>query len=698
MDAALAGKLILIAALGTALWAAGFSIVGHHRRDARLVASGRRALVGSATLIAAATILLLLALAARDFSLSYVANYTSLSTPRIFAFTALWAGMEGSLLFWTLLTALYAAGSVMNSRSQSDLVAIATAVLAGIEVFLIGVLVFGANPFDATSSVLTDGAGLNPLLQSPFMAIHPVMLYLGLTGFAVPFAFAASSLVAGRTDSVWFSTTRRSTVMAWSFLTIGIILGGAWAYLELGWGGYWAWDPVENSSLLPWLTATAFLHSVIIQERRGMLKIWNFGLILATYCLAIFGTFLTRSGLLLSVHTFSESPVGKAFLPFLGILLVSAFGVLGWRFERLRAERHLDSLASREAMFLFNNLFFVAIAFTVLWGTIYPVFVEAISGKRISVGPPFFNTVVTPLGLALLGLAGIGPLIAWRRATPSSLRRQFAVPLTAGTATIAALWAAGVRSTGAMLAIALGAFVVVGTIGEFLSGARAHRGPGPLGLLRGLAQTVGRNRRRYGGYIVHLGVVLIFIGLAGNAFKQSWSGELAPGSSFQIGRYEIEYESSRVFATKEKMVNMAVMKVSSNGRSLTTLSPQRNFHFAQRQPQSEVGLRTSLADDLYLVLTQMDSSRKVTLRAFVNPLVIWIWIGGSVMAAGMLVILSGERPVGGRRFGPPQGARTPTRSEPFPAGHRGQFPSRTQALPSHVARRETSDLPGSPVE
>ena len=375
-----------------------------------------------------------------------------------------------------------------------------------------------------------------------------------------------------------------------------------------------------------------------------MLKIWNVALILGTYCLAIFGTFLTRSGLLSSVHTFSESPVGKMFLPFLGFVLVAAFGLLGWRYEKLRSERHLETMFSREAMFLFNNLLLVAIAVTILWGTLYPVFVEAFSGAKISVGPPFFNTVVAPMGLALLALTGIGPLVAWRRASWRSLKRQMFLPLVAGAATISSLALNGVRSAGAMFGLGLVSFVAVATLGEFARGARAHRGKGILGYLTGLVTVVSGNRRRYGGYIVHLGVVLICLGISGSAFRQSWSGTLAPGDSFSIGRYDLTYLRPRTFTTDEKTVAMAVMNVFEDGRQVARLTPQRNIHLVQDQPQSEIGLRTSLSDDLYLVLTQMDSTATVTLRAWVNPLVAWIWIGGLFMALGMLVILSGKPP------------------------------------------------------
>jgi cytochrome c-type biogenesis protein CcmF len=645
VDLGALGRAILLAAFVCAAASFVFSTASARRRDERLAVSGRRALYSAVILVTAASLLMVAALFARDFSLGYVAGYSSRSTPPVYTLTALWAGMEGSLLFWTLLTCIYAATAVAVQRKRRpELTPIATAVLSCIVAFFLGLLAFAANPFATVSPIPPDGSGLNPLLQSPFMAIHPVLLYLGFTGFVVPFAFAFGSLVTGRLDVGWFTSTRRWTVVAWSFLTIGIILGGAWAYMELGWGGYWAWDPVENASLLPWLTGTAFLHSVMIQERRQMLKVWNVALILGTYCLAIFGTFLTRSGLLSSVHTFSESPIGKMFLPFLAVMLVVAFGLLGYRYEKLRSHRHLESMFSREAMFLFNNLLLVTIAFTVLWGTLYPVFVEALSGDKISVGPPFFNTVVGPMALALVGLAGIGPLVAWRRGSGRSLKRQILVPAISGAFTIVVLALLQVRSAGAMFGLGLTVFVATATLGEFARGAAAHRGARPFGLLKGLATVVGGNRRRYGGYIVHLGVVLICLGISGTAFRLTWSGVLAPGDTFSLGGYDIGYESARTFDTDEKQVKMAVMSVRRDGKKVAELTPQRNLHFAQNQPQSEIGLRTTLSEDLYLVLTQMDAQNRVTLRAWLNPLVAWIWIGGAFMALGMLVILSGRPP------------------------------------------------------
>ncbi|MCA1840734.1 MAG: heme lyase CcmF/NrfE family subunit [Actinomycetota bacterium] len=645
MDFSTTGHVLVYGAMASSAVATGSSVIALRRKDQRGAAAATRALVSAAVLILVGTVLLVVAMYRRDFSLGYVATHVSRSTSPLYSLTALWSGMEGSLLFWTLTTSIYCATAAwIQGRRRPDLSPIATAVFGAILVFFTCVLAFGADPFATISPVPTDGTGLNPLLQSPFMAIHPVMLYLGLTGFIVPFGFAVASLVSGRLDVGWFTSTRRWTIVAWSFLTVGIILGGAWAYNELGWGGYWAWDPVENASLLPWLTGTAFLHSVMIQERRGMLKIWNVALVLGTYALAIFGTFLTRSGLLSSVHTFSDSPVGKAFLPLLAVILIGAFALLGWRYEKLRSKRHIDSLMSREAMFLFNNLFFVAIAFTVLWGTIYPILIEAIKHTKIAVGPPFFNSVIIPIGIALLALTGIGPLVAWRRASIANIRRHFLLPSLGGAAAISALAIAGVRSVGALLALSLCVFVLIATVGEFIEGASAHSSGGVAGFLVGLRRVVGRNRRRYGGYIVHLGVVLIFIGLSGNAFKQSWTGEVKRGETFTIGGYSIRYTKFDNYRTSEKIVNVTVMDVYRQGLPLTTLTPQRNFHIAQRQPQSEIGLHSSLSEDLYLVLTRLDTDGTATVRAWINPLVAWVWIGGMLMALGMIVIISAKPP------------------------------------------------------
>ncbi|HWD08685.1 MAG TPA: heme lyase CcmF/NrfE family subunit [Actinomycetota bacterium] len=666
MDAGLLGRLLLYAAVATSLWGLAASELGRRREDPRLVLTGRRALYTTCAIFGVAAVVLVGAIMRHDFAIEYVAQVSSKTLRFPFTVSALWAGMAGSLLFWSLLTSIYASTAVaVQAPRRPELVATATAVLSFILGFLAVVLAFGANPFAAASPVPPDGQGLNPLLQSGFMNIHPVMLYAGLTGFAVPFAFAVSALVSGKLDSSWFTSTRRWTMLAWTFLTVGIILGAAWAYMELGWGGYWAWDPVENASLLPWLTGTAFLHSVMIQERRGMLKTWNVALVLSTYSLAVLGTFLTRSGLLASVHTFSNSPVGKFFLPFLAVLVVASFVLLAMRLDKLRSDRHLDSALSRESMFLFNNLLFAAIAFTVLWGTLYPVFVEAVKGTQIAVGPPFFDAVVVPLGLALLALMGIGPLVAWRRASAASIRKNFALPFAAGALVILTLYASGVRSAGAAFAIGLGAFVTVTIATEFVKGARAHARTELLPFPRALGRTLTRSRRRYGGYIVHFGVVLIFLGLAGASFVKTWSGGMSPGQDFTIGAYRVHYVGVRLGSKPGELMSDAVMDISRGGHQIAVMNPSINFYTAQQQNQPTVALRSTPAEDLYLALNDLDpKTGDIVLRAWVNPLVMWIWIGGVVMALGMILILTGR---------PPGSPAAPTRGEPeeVPAADEG---------------------------
>ena len=615
------------------------------RRD--LSEAGKRALYATFGFTALATIAMITALLAHDFSLSYVTNYTSRSLSVPYTISALWGGMEGSLLFWTtLLTGFSAVAMAKAPARSSRLVGAGGAVLMAIAAFFLFIVAFPGNPFaQVAGEVPFDGNGLNPLLQSPGMIIHPPLLYTGFVGFSIPFAFAIGALFTKRLDDSWFTATRQWTLFAWTALSIGIVLGGAWAYTELGWGGYWAWDPVENASFMPWLTATAFLHSVVIQEKRRMLKVWNVTLIVLTYGFAVFGTFLTRSGLLSSIHTFSEGPIGKYFLPFLGLLLIGGLGMVAYRFDALKSENRLDSLVSRESAFIANNVLFVAAAFTVLWGTIYPIIAEVSSGIRLSVGPPFFNAIFTPIGLAIIGLTGIGPLISWRRMSKGAFWRLVRVPLAAGGATAVGLGFAGLSSPGALLSFALCAFTATAIVGEFVRGSRVYRRRDEVGALTALNRTITRNRRRYGGYIVHLGVLLIVIGFAGNAFKVERRADMAPGDTLEIAAYTLTYEGIRTAATPEKEIFEANVAVSRGDDALGTMTPQRNRHLAQGQWQSEVAIRTNPVEDLYVVVTGFDTDQSAVIRSFVNPLTWWIWAGAAVMLAGMLVIMSGRHPV-----------------------------------------------------
>ena len=636
------GRPSLIAALVFVLAAVFLSIAGARRRRLDLIEAGRRCVYATFAFVGVAAVSLLTALFAHDFSLEYVAGYSSRSLAGPYTVSALWGGMEGSLLFWTLLlTGVSTLALRKVPVGNARLGGWAAGILGGVALFFIALLVFPANPFVQLADIPADGRGLNPLLQSPGMMIHPPLLYTGFVGFSIPFAFALASLISGRLDEPWFGATRRWTLFAWSALSIGIVLGGAWAYTELGWGGYWAWDPVENASFMPWLTATAFVHSVVIQERRRMLKVWNVSLILLTYVLAVFGTFLTRSGILSSIHTFTEGATGKWFLPFLGLMLLGGFAVVAFRLGALRSENRLDSLLSRESAFLANNVLFLAAAFTVLWGTIFPIVNEAVGGVRLSIGPPYFNRVFVPIALAILALTGLGPLISWRRMSGGSLLKVLRVPLIAGATVAVALGLLGVTSVGTLIAFGLAAFTAATVATEFMRGSRIYRRKDKIGWPGALAKTLTRNRRRYGGYVVHLGVALIVVGFAGAAFKTERQTELAIGETMTVGEYQLTHEGVDRARTAEKQMNTVGVSVDRGGERIATMTPQRNFHFAQQQTQSEVAIRSTPVEDLYVVVTAIDEDGTIVLRAFVNPLTWWIWAGAGVMAAGMSVILSG---------------------------------------------------------
>jgi len=636
------GRPSLIAAFIFALVALGLSFVGARKERRDLAEGGRRSFAVAFGFIALASFALLQALFAHDFSLEYVTNYSSRSLSGLYTAGALWGGMEGSLLFWTLLLGGFSTIALRQARVRaSRLTSWSGVVLSGITLFFLMLLIFPADPFTRLAEIPSDGRGLNPLLQSPAMLIHPPLLYTGFVGFSIPFAFGMAALLSGRQDESWFTSTRRWTLFSWSALSIGIILGGAWAYTELGWGGYWAWDPVENASFMPWLTATAYLHSVVIQEKRRMFKVWNVSLILMTYSLAIFGTFLTRSGILSSIHTFTEGPIGKWFLPFLALMLIGGIGTIAWRYDSLRSENKFDSLMSRESAFLANNVLFLAATFAVLWGTIYPVIAEVVTGVKLSVGPPFFNSVFVPIGLALILMTGIGPLISWRRMSAGAFQRMVKVPVAVGAATVAILGIGGVRSVGALVAFGLCGFTAAAIVSEFVRGGGVYRRRG-LSWTRSINETLLRNRRRYGGYVVHLGVVLIVIGFAGSAFKTERQEVLDVGQSMQVAEYNLTYMDIEQTTTAEKRVTQAEVRVEKDGEFLTTLFPQRNFHLAQQQPQSEIAIKTTPVEDLYLVVTGFDADGGASLRAFVNPLTWWIWAGAAVMLLGMSVLLAGN--------------------------------------------------------
>jgi cytochrome c-type biogenesis protein CcmF len=639
------GGVALRFALLTAVYAVVLGLLGGRLGRSSFIQSAERAVYGVFGLVSIAMVAMLYALLTHDFQVQYVASVSNRAMPTFYVIAALWGGQDGSMLLWLWILVTYSALVVLQNRARNrELMPYVTVTLMLTAVLFLAMLVFAEDPFRRLPHLPPDGQGLNPLLQNPLMVIHPPNLYLGFVGYAVPFAFAVGALASGRLDSQWIRSVRRWTLVPWLFNTVGILLGAQWAYVELGWGGYWAWDPVENASLMPWLTATAFLHSVMIQEKKGMLKVWNMALVILTYALSIFGTFLTRSGVVSSVHAFAESSLGTYFLLYLAVVLTLTVVLLLKRLPLLRSDHRLESTLSRESSFLFNNLFLVGIMFAVLWGTMFPILSEALRGVKISVAAPFFNQVNVPLGLALLFLAGICPLIAWRKASARNLRRNFLYPMTLSLLTTAGLYLGGIRHVVALLALSVCLFVFGTIVLEFYRGTRARKASQGGTVGQAFVSLLRRNRRRYGGYIIHFGVVLIFVGLTGSsAYRLERDVVLQPGMQAQVGPFTLQYErlTHQVQPTHETF--QATLHVARAGRLLTTLYPEKRLYFAQNQPTTEVALRTSLWEDLYVILAGFEPSRLATFKVFVNPLVSWLWIGGLVMVLGTLIAIWPER-------------------------------------------------------
>ncbi len=649
------GELALWIALPIALWGTAISFIGGRVRRGDLVLSGERSVHAVTGLVLLASIGIIAAFVGERYEYSYVANYSNRELDTYFKVAGLWAGQRGSLVFWTLLLSVFASVAVfVNRRRNREFMPYVTGTLIGILGFLLVVLLFAdVSPFERLGFTPANGRGLNPQLQNYWMTIHPPTLYLGFTSFAVPFAFAVSALLTGRLDSRWIAITRRWILVSWFFLTCGVIFGMRWAYEELGWGGYWFWDPVENASLLPWLTATAFLHSIQIQENRGMLKVWNMGLVATTFLLTLFATFLTRSGLIESVHSFAENlTIAYIFLGFMGSMAVFSLLLIVHRLPLLRSENRISSFLSRESAFLFNNLLLVGITFAVAWGTLFPLITEGFFGETINVGPPFYNRVNIPIGLILLMLMGIGPVIAWRRASPRNLRRNFVLPLGVMAVALSALLLAGVRHTMALATFVIAAFVMTIVVTEFWKGTRARARIAGEGALRAFASLVRRNRRRWGGYIVHAGVVVVFTGLAGAAFDVAVEQELAPGEAMTIrsafgNEYRLVYESlshSRPRVAEDVAENdwrwTALMTVYRNGEQVKILRPERRIYPVMDQQSTEVGILSSLVEDLYVIPRDVDldtGEERVVFEVKALPLVPWIWCGGLVVALGALV-------------------------------------------------------------
>ncbi|MDP9373735.1 MAG: heme lyase CcmF/NrfE family subunit [Chloroflexota bacterium] len=646
------GQIALFAAFVIALFGAGAAIFGARRgperpgADAEFVASARHAVLALAALLILASAALITAFLRHDFSLAYVAAHSNRAMPTSLVGAAFYSGMEGSLLYWaTGLGILGAAATVGLWRQGSpvprQLLPPFIACLLLIQGFFTFLLAFVARPFaPVAGAVPVDGQGLNPLLRDWGMLIHPPMLLAGYLSWTVPFCLALAALISGRVDGAWLPLVRRWTLLAWAILGFGNLLGAWWAYRVLGWGGYWGWDPVENAAIMPWLTGTAFLHSIQIQERRGTLKVWNMALAIVTFCLAIFGTFIVRSGVLQSVHSFAESAIGPYYFAFLTVVVVGSLGLLFARMPALRAERDLDSLVSREAAFLLNNLLFLAVTFAIFWGTIYPLISEATRGVKISVGPPYFQRVNGPLLLAIVVLMGVGPLLPWRRATRQQLGRAFLAPLGAALALTAALVPLGLRQPAALVGVFCCLFVAATIVAEFWRGARARR----LGVGEGYAAAVWgllrRNGRRYGGYLVHLGIVAIALGAIGSHLYQvERDVTLRPGQTVQIGRYTVQFDGRREYVVADRRVNEAVLTIRDGERVLGRMGPAKSFYSGfEGQATTDVAIRTTPLEDLYIVLNSWDAAGAV-FRLAVNPLVVWLWIGGLIVLVGTVFTL-----------------------------------------------------------
>ena len=628
---------------GVALWRTRGATDG---AASRLGETARRAGIASFVALSCAAFALVWASFTNDYSVSYILHHTNRDLNTAYKFSALWSGQEGSLLLWAWLLSAY--GFVLRVRHKVDvrLTAFASTILAGVQIFFLLLLNFAAPPFAIQPGpVALDGFGLNPLLQYPEMVIHPPMLYLGYVGFSVPFAFALGALMMRYPGEKWIHITRRWTMVTWLFLTCGIFLGAHWAYSVLGWGGYWGWDPVENASLMPWLTGTAFLHSVMMQEKRGMMKSWNVWLIFSTFLLTILGTLLTRSGIVSSVHAFAQSNIGDWFYGFILIVFAVCLFTFFRQRDHLKSENRLESLVSRESSFLFNNLILLAACFTVLWGTLFPILSEYVQGTKVTMGAPFYNRVELPVGLFLLFLTGIGPLLAWRSTSLRAIRRNFVLPGIAMGVALVVLVAVGVRPWAAgddwqatlfsLVTFTLAAGVITAIASEFLRGASVVATQTGKNLLGSTVLLVRRNTRRYGGYIVHFGIVVMFIGIAGGAFNRSSEQEMGFGDAMTLGQYRLVCQSFSQDSNKNYDTEFALLDVYKGGKKITQLAPERRFYVASQTPSTMVALHSTLESDLYVIYEGKNpDTDKPIIKVFLNPLMNWIWIGVLIVVAG----------------------------------------------------------------
>jgi cytochrome c-type biogenesis protein CcmF len=683
------GSFALLLAFICAVYAFVGGIFAIRTRHPLLVKSTRQAGMATCGLIFIATFSLVYLFFSDSYWVAYVVAHSNRDLSTFYKISALWAGQEGSLLFWSFLLAIYVFSALFAYRNKNgELMPYVGVVLAGVQIFFLTLNNFVASPFKVLASpgangaleiyTRADGNGLTPLLQYPEMVIHPPNLYSGYTGFAIPFAFALGALLARYPGEKWIHLTRKWTMIAWCFQTAGILLGAHWAYAVLGWGGYWGWDPVENASLLPWLTGTAFLHSVMMQEKRGMMKVWNVWLVFLTFMLCILGTTLTRSGIVSSVHAFAQSSIGNWFVGFLVVILVVCLVSYIKNRDYLKSENQLDSIISRESSFLFNNLVLLVSCVAVLSGTLFPVFSEWVSGSRISVGAPFFNKVNIPIGLLLLALTGLGPLLAWRKTSTDSLKRNFLWPLISSLVFGAVVFALGLHEFYSLICIILCVFVASTIAMEFFRGARVVRARSGMSWASSAVDLTLRNTRRYGGYIVHMGMVLIFVGLAGAAFNHDVQKEMKLGSTLQIGRYNLLLQSFESRPEKNYTAERMIIEVSENNKPKMMLYPERRFFPTNEESGTMVAIYSTLRDDLYVVYAgQSPESQVPVIHAYLNPLVKWVWLGGAIVVMGTFVALLPNRRTALVLAGTTQPAAVtelgtvlaPSRSATFREGH-----------------------------
>ena len=651
----------LVITLIVSIYAVVAAIYGERKNLYKFVESARLALLLTFPLITLSVLSIVILLINQNYEVQYVYNVTSSTMPLYLKITALWGGQAGSLVFWAWLMAAFGTAVTLRRWDRDlDLLPWVIIVTSVTLAFFLLLIVAFENPFvrfwttptggelvamfaPAGSQLIHpfDGRGLNPLLRHPGMIIHPPMLYLGFVSFVIPFAFGMSALITGRKDDRWIRLTRRWTLVAWMFLSIGLILGSRWAYDVLGWGGYWAWDPVENAAFMPWLSGTAFLHSVMIQEKRGLFKRWNMILVIFTYSLVIFGTFLTRSGVLSSVHAFAQSAIGPMFFIFIGVSFIVSLALLIKRWDDLRSEGVMTSLLSRESLFLVNNLLFLGILVVVFWGTVYPLISELFTGQKVTVGPPFYNSTTGPLFAGLLLLMGIAPLSAWGHSTWKTLGKALWIPASGSVILLVVLIISGIQSIGALVGITLASLAAFVTIYEFWRGMRARHKKSGENYLVALWKLTARNRRRYGGYIIHLSVVLMGIGIIGiELFQTETQGRLSPGESVSLAGYTVTFQNLAEFDVADgRNVARAVLSVSKNGKDLGELYPRRDFYYDSQQPMTIPGVRSTIEDDLYIILVNWEqmSSLGATFKVFHNPLINWLWIGGILLVIGSFI-------------------------------------------------------------